>query len=127
MYTEAVLDHFNNPRNVGIIDDPTVLVQVGDPGCGDSLLLTLKIEDDRLIDIRYKIYGCGAAIATSSMGSELVKGKTLSEALAVGDADVIAALGGLPEEKEHCSNLIASALQAGIRQYLDSRRQEEAK
>ncbi len=120
MYTETVMDHFNNPRNVGIIDEPTVLVQVGDPGCGDALLLTLKIEQDRIVDIRYKIFGCGAAVATSSIGSEMAKGKTLEEALAIRDADVTAALGGLPEEKEHCSNLIASALQAGIRQYMET-------
>ena len=121
MYSEKVLDHFQNPRNVGIIEDATVVVQVGDPGCGDALLLFLKIDDDRIADIRYKIYGCGAAVATSSIGSEMAKGRSLEEALTITDDDVTAALDGLPPEKNHCSNLIASALHAGVSQYLDAR------
>ena len=121
MYSEKVLEHFQNPRNVGIIEDATVVVQVGDPGCGDALLLCLKIDDERIADIRYKIYGCGAAVATSSIGSEMAKGRSLDEALAITDEDVTAALDGLPPEKTHCSNLIASALQAGVREYLDAR------
>lgn len=121
MYNETVMDHFREPRNMGRIDDADMLIQVGDPGCGDSVLLFLQIEDDILVDVRYKIYGCGAAIATSSMGSVLAKGKTLDEVMQLTDADVTRALGGLPEEKEHCSNLVVSALHAGIMEYRKNR------
>lgn len=116
-YTPAVLDHARKPRNVGSIDDANVVVQVGDPDCGDTLLLFMKIEDDCIVDIGYLIKGCGAAIATASMGSELVKGKSLNQALLVTDQTVTDALGGLTEDKEHCSNLIASAVHAAISQY----------
>jgi nitrogen fixation NifU-like protein len=116
-YTEVVLDHARNPRNVGGMDDANVVVQVGDPDCGDTLLLFMKIDDGCVENVSFLIKGCGAAIATASMGSELVKGKTLNEALLVTDATVTAALGGLPDEKEHCSNLIASAVHAAIAQY----------
>jgi len=119
-YSDTVLEHFNNPRNIGIIREPSVLVQVGDPGCGDSLLLMLKIEANRIVDIKYKIFGCGAAIATSSIASELVMGKSLDEALQLSEQDIADALGGLPEEKMHCSNLAAGALRAGINEYLKS-------
>lgn len=117
-YSETVLDHARNPRNVGSLDDATVVVQVGDPQCGDALLLFMKIEGDRIADLSYLIKGCGAAIATASMGSQLVKGATLNQALLVTDVTVAEALGGLPEEKEHCSNLIASAVHAAIGEYL---------
>ncbi len=119
-YTETVLDHARNPRNVGSLDDANVVVQVGDPDCGDTLLLFMRIEQDRIADIRFLIKGCGAAIATASMGTELVAGKTVNEALLVTDQTVTAALGGLPEDKEHCSNLIASALHAAINQYIST-------
>ncbi len=122
MYTDIVMDHFKNPRNMGRIDDAQMLIQVGDPGCGDSLLIFMKIEDDVLVDIKYKIYGCAAAIATSSLGSEMAKGKTLDELLEFKAEDVSKALGGLPDEKEHCSNLIASALHAGIIEYRVNRK-----
>ncbi|NOQ52772.1 MAG: iron-sulfur cluster assembly scaffold protein [Desulfuromonadaceae bacterium] len=121
MYTDIVMDHFKNPRNMGRIDDAQMLIQVGDPSCGDSLLIFMKIEDDILVDIKYKIYGCAAAIATSSLGSEMAKGKTLDELLEFKAEDVSKALGGLPDEKEHCSNLIASALHAGIIEYRTNR------
>ena len=117
MYTDKVIDHFSNPRNVGIMEDPTVLVKVGDPGCGDALLLFLKIEEDRIRDIKYKIFGCGAAIATSSIASELAMGKTLEEALQSTDQAIADALDGLPAEKMHCSNLAAGALKAAISEY----------
>lgn len=119
-YTETALDHARNPRNIGSIEDANVVVQVGDPDCGDTLLLFMKIADGVIDNISYLIKGCGAAIATASMGSELVKGKTLNEALLVTDETVTAALGGLPDEKEHCSNLIASAVHAAIGQYLST-------
>lgn len=117
MYSEVVMDHFTNPRNIGIIEEPTVVVKVGDPGCGDALLLFLRIEDDRIQDIKYKIYGCGAAIATSSMASELAMGKTLEEALKISDQVIADALDGLPDKKMHCSNLASGALVAAINEY----------
>ncbi len=119
-YTEAVVDHARNPRNVGGMDDANVVVQVGDPDCGDTLLLFMKIADGRIENVSFLIKGCGAAIATASMGTELVKGKTLNEALLVTDVTVTEALGGLPDEKEHCSNLIASAVHAAISQYVST-------
>ncbi len=117
MYTEKVMDHFSNPRNVGIIDNPTVLVQVGDPNCGDSLLMTLMIVNDQIVDIKYKVIGCGAAIATASIATELVKGKSLEQALNITDDVIAEALDGLPPEKMHCSNLAASAIHGAIREY----------
>lgn len=117
MYTDIVMDHFNNPRNVGLIENPSVMIQVGDPNCGDTLLLTLKIKKEKIVDVKYKIYGCGAAVATSSIASEMALGKTLDEALKISDDDIANALGGLPEEKHHCSNLAASALRGAINEY----------
>jgi nitrogen fixation NifU-like protein len=118
MYTAKVMDHFENPRNVGIIEDANVVVQVGDPGCGDGLLIFLKIEDNTILDMKYKVYGCGAAIATSSVASEMAIGKTLEQVLAeVTEERIAEALDGLPEAKLHCSNLAASALRAGVCQY----------
>jgi nitrogen fixation protein NifU and related proteins len=125
MYSAKVLDHFENPRNVGVIEDANVVVQVGDPGCGDGLLIFLKIEDDRILDMKYKIYGCGAAIATSSVASEMAKGRTLDQVLdEVTEVSIAAALDGLPEEKMHCSNLAASALRAAIGRFREMRQQE---
>ncbi len=120
MYTEKVMDHFNNPRNIGIIDEPSVIIQVGDPDCGDTLLLSLKIKKEKIVDVKYKIYGCGAAVATSSIASEMMMGKTLTEALKITDDSIAEALGGLPEEKHHCSNLAASALRGAINEYRKS-------
>lgn len=118
IYSPKVMDHFANPRNVGVIEDANVVVQVGDPGCGDGLLIFLKIEDDTILDMKYKIYGCGAAIATSSVASEMARGKTLEQVLAeVTEASIAEALDGLPDEKMHCSNLAASALRAAVCQY----------
>lgn len=119
MYTEKVMDHFSNPRNVGTMEQPNVVVKVGDPGCGDAVLIFLKIEDDVITDVKYKVYGCGAAIATTSMASTMVKGKTLDEALEVTDDVVAEALGGLPETKMHCSNLAATAIRAAVTRYLN--------
>ncbi len=127
MYTAKVMDHFANPRNVGIIEDANVVVQVGDPGCGDGLLIFLKIEDDCISDMKYKIYGCGAAIATSSIASEMAIGKTLDQVLVeVTEEKIAEALDGLPDEKMHCSNLAASALRAAIAQYQDIQRKKAA-
>jgi len=120
LYTEKVMDHFKNPRNIGIIEEPSVIIQVGDPDCGDTLLLSLKIKKEKIIDVKYKIYGCGAAVATSSIASEMMMGKTLNEALKITDDSIAEALGGLPEEKHHCSNLAASALRGAINEYRKS-------
>lgn len=119
-YTETVIDHARSPRNVGGMDDANVVVQVGDPDCGDTLLLFLRIDDGIVENASFLIKGCGAAIATASMGTELVKGKTLNEAFLITDEVVTQALGGLPDEKEHCSNLIASAIHAALQQYLST-------
>ena len=120
MYTEEVMDHFKNPRNIGIIEEPSVIIQVGDPNCGDTLLLSLKIKKDKIVDVKYKIYGCGAAVATSSIASEMAMGKTLTEALKIDDKIIADALGGLPVEKLHCSNLAAGALRGAINEYRKS-------
>lgn len=117
MYTAKVLEHFKNPRNVGVIKEPSVLVQVGEPSCGDALLLSLKIENDRIIEVKYKIFGCGAAIATASVASEMVMGMQLDEVLKVTDQTIADALDGLPPEKMHCSNMAAGALHGAIREY----------
>jgi len=116
-YSAKVLDHVNNPRNVGSIEDANVVVQAGDPGCGDALVFFIKIENDVIQDIKFLIKGCGAAIATSSMATELVMGKNLDEVLTINDQRIATALDGLPEEKMHCSNMAASALHAAVQQY----------
>ena len=116
-YSAKVLDHVNNPRNVGSIEDANVVVQAGDPGCGDALVFFIKIKNDVIHDIKFLIKGCGAAIATSSMATELVMGKNLDEVLTINDQRIATALDGLPEEKMHCSNMAASALHAAVQQY----------
>jgi nitrogen fixation NifU-like protein len=100
------------------MEHPNVVVKVGDPGCGDAVLIFLQIENDIITDVKYKVYGCGAAIATTSMASTMIKGKTLTEALEVTDAKVAEALDGLPETKMHCSNLAATAIRAAVTRYL---------
>lgn len=117
MYSDKVMDHFANPRNIGIIEDANLVVQIGDPGCGDALLIFLKIGEDRIQDIKYKIFGCGAAIATSSVASEMAMGRTLDEVLEITEERIAEALDGLPAEKMHCSNLAAGALHAAVRHY----------
>jgi nitrogen fixation NifU-like protein len=116
-YTEKVMDHFTNPRNVGSIDDPDGVGKVGNPVCGDLMELTIKVENDRIVDVRFRTFGCGAAIATSSILTEMVKGKPLDEALQITAQHVATALGGLPAQKMHCSNLGADALKAAIEDY----------
>ncbi|MGI9860125.1 Fe-S cluster assembly scaffold protein NifU [Moorella naiadis] len=117
MYTEKVMDHFTNPRNVGEIENPDGVGQVGNPVCGDIMRLYIKVDDGIIKDVKFKTFGCGAAIATSSMVTELVKGKTLDEALKISNAAVAEALDGLPPQKMHCSNLAADALHAAIKDY----------
>jgi nitrogen fixation NifU-like protein len=118
MYTEKVLDHFRNPRNMGEIPDADGVGTVGNPVCGDLMTIYIKVKDGRLEDIKFKTFGCGAAIATSSMITELAKGKTLDEAMKISRGDVADNLGGLPPIKMHCSNLAADGLHAAIQDYL---------
>jgi len=117
MYSEKVMKHFNDPQNVGEIPDADGIGEVGNPVCGDVMKIYLKIENDRVKDIKFKTFGCGAAIATSSMVTEMAKGKTLDEALAISNKGVAEALDGLPPQKMHCSNLAADALHAAIDDY----------
>jgi len=117
MYSEKVLDHFKNPRNVGELEDADAEGTVGNPVCGDMMTMYIKVKDDRIQDIKFKTFGCGAAIATSSMTTELAKGKTLDEAMGISRKDVADALDGLPPVKMHCSNLAADALHEAIKSY----------
>lgn len=117
MYTDKVMDHFSNPRNVGEISDADGIGEVGNATCGDIMKIYLKIQDNKIEDIKFKTFGCGAAIATSSMVTELVKGKTLEEAMTVTNKAVAEALDGLPPQKMHCSNLAADALHKAIEDY----------
>lgn len=117
MYTEKVLDHFRNPRNVGEIEDADGVGTVGNPVCGDLMSIYIKVEDGRISDIKFKTFGCGAAIATTSMTTELAKGRTLDEALQITREEVAEELGGLPPVKMHCSNLAADALHEAIKNY----------
>jgi len=117
MYTDKVMEHFRNPRNMGEIPNADGVGTVGNPVCGDLMTMYIKVKDDRIEDIKFKTYGCGAAIATSSMTTELAKGKTLDEAMKITRASVADSLGGLPKAKMHCSNLAADALHAAIEDY----------
>jgi nitrogen fixation NifU-like protein len=118
MYSEKVMDHFYNPRNVGVIENADGVGKVGNPVCGDMMELFIKVKDEVIDDIKFRTFGCGAAIATSSMVTELVKGKTLEEALKITNQTVAEALGGLPKVKMHCSVLGEEALDAAIYDYL---------
>ena len=118
MYTDLVMDHFSNPRNVGEIEDADGVGQIGNPVCGDVMRISIDVEDDRIADVKFKTFGCGAAVATSSMVTEMVMGKTLEEAAEISNKAVAEALGGLPPNKMHCSNLAADALHLAIQDYL---------
>jgi len=117
IYSEEVMEHFTNPRNVGEIEDADGVGEVGNPVCGDMMTFYIKVDDGRLSDVKYKTFGCGAAIAVSSMVSEMAKGKTVEEALKISRDDVADKLGGLPKNKMHCSNLGAEALGKAIEDY----------
>jgi nitrogen fixation NifU-like protein len=125
MYSEKVLEHFRNPRNMGEIPDADGVGTVGNPVCGDLMTIYIKVKDNRLEDIKFKTFGCGSAIATSSMITELAKGKTLEEGLKIMRADVADSLGGLPPVKMHCSNLAADALHAAIEDYYKRQKAEK--
>jgi len=116
-YTELVMEHFTNPRNVGVIEDPDGVGRVGNPICGDLMEMMIKVHDGRITDIKFRTFGCGAAIASSSIATEMVKGKPLEEAAKLTRQQVAEALGGLPPQKLHCSNLAAEALHAALEDY----------
>lgn len=116
-YSAKVMDHFANPRNVGEISDASAIGEVGNATCGDIMRIYLKIENDVIVDIKFKTFGCGAAIATSSMATELIKGKTIDDALTLTNKAVIEALDGLPPAKVHCSVLAEEAVKAAINDY----------
>jgi nitrogen fixation NifU-like protein len=117
-YSEKVMEHFKNPKNVGEIPDADGIGNVGNPVCGDIMRLYIKVVDGKIADAKFKTFGCGAAIATSSMVTELVKGKTIEEALKISNSAVAEALGGLPKIKMHCSVLAEEALKSAIDDYL---------
>ena len=118
LYSTKVMEHFANPRNVGEIEGASGIGNVGNPVCGDIMRMYIKVEEGVITDVKFKTFGCGAAIATSSMATELIKGKTIEEALAVTNATVAEALGGLPPIKMHCSMLAEQALKGAINDYL---------
>jgi len=118
MYTDLVMDHFTHPRNVGEIEDADGVGQIGNPVCGDVMRISIAVADDRITDVKFKTFGCGAAVSTSSMVTEMVMGKTLAEAAEISNKAVAEALGGLPPNKMHCSNLAADALHLAIQDYL---------
>ena len=117
MYSAKVMDHFTNPRNVGEIPDADGIGAEGNPTCGDVMQIFIKVKDDTIVDAKFKTFGCGAAIAVSSMITEMIKGKTIDEALAISKETVANELGGLPAQKMHCSNLGADALNKAIEDY----------
>jgi nitrogen fixation NifU-like protein len=117
MYSEKVMDHFSNPRNVGEIENPDGVGEVGNASCGDIMKIFLKVENNVITDVKFKTFGCGAAIATSSMVTEMAIGKTIDEALQLSNQAVAEALDGLPAQKMHCSNLASDALHEAIKNY----------
>ena len=125
-YTEQVMDHFMNPRNMGEMENPDGVGTVGNAKCGDIMRIYIKVEDNVITDVKFKTFGCGAAIATSSKATELVKGKTIDEALTITNKMVMDALGGLPPVKVHCSVLAEKALHAAIKDYKERLERGEA-
>ena len=117
-YNDVVIDHFTNPRNVGELKNPDGRVVLGDPSCGDQTTVSIKVENNRIADIKFKSNGCTGAIATNSMVTELAKGKTIEEALTLTDDDIVIALGGVPEEKKLCSLMEVAGLQGALKDYL---------
>ena len=119
LYSEKVMDHFRNPRNVGVIENADGVGEVGNPVCGDIMKIYLKIKDDTIADVKFETFGCGSAIASSSMATELIKGKPISDALQLTNKAVTEALGGLPAHKLHCSVLAEEAIKAALRDYYE--------
>ena len=125
-YSEKVMEHFKNPKNVGEIENPDGIGHVGNPVCGDIMELYIKVRNDTIVDAKFKTFGCGAAIATSSMVTEMVKGKSVSDALEISNHAVAEALGGLPPVKMHCSVLAEEALKSAIEDYLAKSKGKES-
>ena len=125
MYSELVMKHFADPQNVGVIEDADGVGKVGNPMCGDVMEMFIKVKDDRVEDVKFRTFGCGAAIATSSIATEMIKGKSLDEAVKLSNKAVADALGGLPAQKMHCSNLAADAVRAAIEDYWSRRKGAE--
>ncbi len=123
-YNEKVMQHFMSPHNVGEIKDADGVGEVGNPVCGDMMTFYIKVKDNKLEDVKFKTFGCGAAIAVSSMVSDIAKGKTLEEALKITNKDVADELGGLPKNKMHCSNLGADALHSAIKDYMKKKKEK---
>ena len=119
LYSEKVMDHFRNPRNVGVIENADGVGEVGNPVCGDIMKIYLKIQDDTIADVKFETFGCGSAIASSSMATELIKGKPISDALQLTNKAVTEALGGLPAHKLHCSVLAEEAIKAALQDYYE--------
>ena len=119
LYSEKVMDHFRNPRNVGVIENADGIGEVGNAKCGDIMKIYLKIENDIIVDVKFETFGCGSAIASSSMATELIKGKPVPEALALTNKAVVEALDGLPAHKLHCSVLAEEAIKAALKDYYD--------
>ncbi len=124
-YSEKVMDHFMNPRNMGEIKDADAVGTVGNPACGDVMRLYLKVKDDKVSEAKFKTFGCGAAIATSSMATEMIKGKTVDESLKITNEAVAEALDGLPPNKMHCSVLAQEAIEAAINNYKEKSGKEQ--
>jgi nitrogen fixation NifU-like protein len=125
MYSELVMKHFSDPQNVGVIEDPDGVGKVGNPVCGDVMEMFIKVKDNSIEDAKFRTFGCGAAIATSSIATEMIKGKPLDEAVQLSNKAVADALGGLPAQKMHCSNLAADAVKAAIEDYRSRQKGEE--
>ena len=120
-YNSLVMDHFTHPRNMGEMDDPDGVGEATNPVCGDTMRLFIKVADNRIVDVKFLTFGCGAAIASSSITTEMIKGKTIDEVLGLSDQDVVDALGGLPPTKLHCSILAEKALNAAVSDYRKKR------
>ena len=125
MYSEKVIEHFMCPQNCGRIANPDVSYAYGDPGCGDAVIFFMKVQDNIIEDISYLIYGCSAAVASASMASVLVKGRTLADAINITEKEIEDALGGLPESKKHCSNLGAGAIKGLIKKFYAERENDQ--
>jgi nitrogen fixation NifU-like protein len=123
-YSKKVMEHFMNPRNVGVIENPDGYGKVGNPVCGDVMEIFIKVKDDKITDIKFRTFGCGSAIATSSMVTELAKGKHVDEAVKITRGDVASELDGLPAQKMHCSNLAADALHEAIKDYKNKKQKK---
>ena len=119
LYSEKVMDHFRNPRNVGVIENADGVGEVGNAKCGDIMKIYLKIENDTIVDVKFETFGCGSAIASSSMATEMIKGKKISEALELSNKAVAEALDGLPPAKMHCSVLAEEAIKSAVKDYYD--------